>query len=705
MKRITTSFVTGHRIQRQLIRAGLVASLLVFSTSAVRAAPSQSTQDRCTQYAQHAVAQYQSMKSHPGCRVPDGPRWQDNTDNHYKACMALPEFMLKGEESARDSHLRACGGLSPSSPSSTTSAASPSAAAPQSDAASHQVDLVQQPSVLNVPPESKNIAAQSHDTLRTDDQFTKAYLPNSDAVAPLIDLLTERIRNFSAEAALSLIDIRDFTFAFDRFDAEEGRTFSQRARERAVKHLQHKLASEDLLEPGTTAAQKHAIEEAIKALDGISTSNDARLAVALKQLIAKYRMVLRGELIFSSEQVVYQHAQFVRANDTQRIAETNKVLGFVRAASNDDTMKDLVLDLHEHDSGARDAQMASTRPRVGIDWDVPVDESLVNYTSLLESAAIAAQANSAPRSAASTGVALHQAAVPHDVKSAKDGRSIVVTVTGKLIWGEDLRGLFGAGRDLTGLPFRLEVKFTDTIGGALGSPCTLPYKVASRTPDGLPTEAKLTIGEGTYVFGSEPNAMAVSDRTVQGTTPHLETLFIRASEGPVYPNSFNPGAQLSTISIQMKTGELPPPQASCDWRSSVIFEKPSYATSSFGLIDLKPGGNHTSGTLLPERATIVGIDTAPTHAAQKQADQHDAAKSIFGVWTAKQKGGMFIPSDIEYTPTEQISNSQHWSVKYVVDGAQVTIIPKNGSPRTCQANGEEMQCQSALGLVTYVRLK
>ncbi len=258
---------------------------------------------------------------------------------------------------------------------------------------------------------------------------------------------------------------------------------------------------------------------------------------------------------------------------------------------------------------------------------------------------------------------------------------------------------------MTGLPFTLEVKFTDTVSGALGSPCTPPYKVASRTPDGLPTEAKLTIGEGTYVFGSEPNATAVTDRSVQGTTPHLETLFISASEGPVSPKAYDPGAQVSTISIQMKAGELPPPEASCDWRSSVIFDRPFYSTSSFRLIDLGPGANQTSGSLLPQQVTVVGIASGSSHAAPKQPERHDAATAILGVWTAKQKGGMFVPSDIEFTPTEQISDSQRWSVKYVVDGDQVTIIPKNGYPRTCQVNGEEMQCQTTLGAASYVRLK
>ena len=60
-------------------------------------APSQATKDRCTQYAQRAVAQYQLMTSHPQCKVNDDLRWQSNIDNHYNACTAVPEFITEGE--------------------------------------------------------------------------------------------------------------------------------------------------------------------------------------------------------------------------------------------------------------------------------------------------------------------------------------------------------------------------------------------------------------------------------------------------------------------------------------------------------------------------------------------------------------------------------------------------------------------------------
>jgi hypothetical protein len=101
-----------------------LALLLIACAPAAYGAPSQATKDRCTQYAQRAVAQYQLMTSHPQCKVNDDLRWQNNIDNHYNACIGLPEFIAKNEEAARDSHLQACGGLTAAAAGSPAAASS-----------------------------------------------------------------------------------------------------------------------------------------------------------------------------------------------------------------------------------------------------------------------------------------------------------------------------------------------------------------------------------------------------------------------------------------------------------------------------------------------------------------------------------------------------------------------------------------------------
>ncbi len=111
--------------------ASVVSALVLLVVACAPAAygePSQATKDRCTQYAQRAVAQHQLMTSHPQCKVNDDMRWQNNLDNHYNACTKLPEFITKSEATARDSHLQACGGLAAAAAGTSAVAGAPPAA-------------------------------------------------------------------------------------------------------------------------------------------------------------------------------------------------------------------------------------------------------------------------------------------------------------------------------------------------------------------------------------------------------------------------------------------------------------------------------------------------------------------------------------------------------------------------------------------------
>lgn len=74
-------------------------------------ASAQTVQDQCAAYATRAVQQYQTMISHPACRVADDLRWQGNYQNHLNGCLMAPQF-APSETQARDDHLRACGALS-----------------------------------------------------------------------------------------------------------------------------------------------------------------------------------------------------------------------------------------------------------------------------------------------------------------------------------------------------------------------------------------------------------------------------------------------------------------------------------------------------------------------------------------------------------------------------------------------------------------
>jgi hypothetical protein len=127
------------------------------------AAPDQATQDRCSHYAQRAVQQYQLMSSNPSCHVKNDLRWQDNVDNHYNGCLAVPEFIRKSEESARDNHLKACGGWAEDTTANSAAAPAPQPAVDSANSGSGDRSAPSAPPAPQVqsassPPETKTIA-------------------------------------------------------------------------------------------------------------------------------------------------------------------------------------------------------------------------------------------------------------------------------------------------------------------------------------------------------------------------------------------------------------------------------------------------------------------------------------------------------------------------------------------------------------------
>lgn len=116
-------------VWQKTCRSVLLGALGVFGAELAHAADA-AKQDRCAQYAQRAVQQFELMSANPQCKVATDLRWQDNRDNHYNGCMMLPEFMSKSEEAARDNHLRACGGWAPPQSAATADTSAGAAATP-----------------------------------------------------------------------------------------------------------------------------------------------------------------------------------------------------------------------------------------------------------------------------------------------------------------------------------------------------------------------------------------------------------------------------------------------------------------------------------------------------------------------------------------------------------------------------------------------
>jgi hypothetical protein len=64
---------------------------------------------RCANYAQSAVSDYATMRRFRQCFIPDNPRWQADSRNHYQWCLTARPEWLASETKARNDHLVHCG--------------------------------------------------------------------------------------------------------------------------------------------------------------------------------------------------------------------------------------------------------------------------------------------------------------------------------------------------------------------------------------------------------------------------------------------------------------------------------------------------------------------------------------------------------------------------------------------------------------------
>jgi hypothetical protein len=101
------SYSSGIMI-RKLTSTLLIGAAGLLAVAALANTPARSKKAGCEEYARSAVHDYQSMRDHPECHVPDSPRWQPNYQNHYKWCMGVPAAARIGEAKARDAHLVHC---------------------------------------------------------------------------------------------------------------------------------------------------------------------------------------------------------------------------------------------------------------------------------------------------------------------------------------------------------------------------------------------------------------------------------------------------------------------------------------------------------------------------------------------------------------------------------------------------------------------
>ncbi len=667
----------------------MFASLCAVATSTARAADAATTA-RCTAYATQAVEDYRLLSTHPACRAGAlNPAFNANYQLHFNGCVFYPAAVAESAQRFRTDFLQKCGASPRPSADGTPPNSVPAGSGPApTDPGKMPVGKPDAP-----PQAAASAPAQQPLSASASQPANPPGVSSAEPTLQQFNTLIRQAQELNPDAGESLTDLRDVVYAFAHYDDTAEMTAVQSALSRAAAHLQQKLGSVDFRDPALTGAQKTAIADALRAATDASTAtSEAARAVGLKLLIARYTRVARGELAFTSEQLVLAYSQATQSADKDKGAELKRRIGIVQAAtfSNTTQMYTGVAALRDRTA---QRELPLMRARVEKDWDLIIEHTAENYRYVTLRTAYEARLKSA--------AALPPARGPF--KNSPDPRYITATVRGRVDRGSDPEDLFHVGGDLSGLPFVLQVRFTDTKGGELGSTCGAPYGVASSTPKDIPVKATLTIGVQPYVFGRDEPASGATDRVVQGSNPRLRALFVRASEGPTDTGQSMPNYMTSTAPIQL-TLQSTGPEASCDWRGSVALVVSEAASAGVILRETGPAGHNGGANLLPESASVEGLPTLAKVIAKAPGKASIPTNPIIGVWVDKVSGAVQL-TPIEFTPTEDISAGVHLKVKYVVAGDTVVIIPEGAVPRTCKVDGDEMSCQTSAGVLQYVRLR
>jgi hypothetical protein len=82
---------------------------------------------------------------------------------------------------------------------------------------------------------------------------------------------------------------------------------------------------------------------------------------------------------------------------------------------------------------------------------------------------------------------------------------------------------------------------------------------------------------------------------------------------------------------------------------------------------------------------------------------------ILGKWTAADRSGFMVPSDVEFTPTEQVNGpNERYAVSYTFKDGVVEVMPRDGSalPRQCKLRDQNTLECNAMGIpMVFTRIK
>lgn len=96
------------RLLLGLAAVALVAGGIYFYNASRPLTPEQRTEQRCKEYANRAISDYNKLMSTQSCRPQNDARWQANFELHYGWCLRVSEAWSTREADARVSYLLSC---------------------------------------------------------------------------------------------------------------------------------------------------------------------------------------------------------------------------------------------------------------------------------------------------------------------------------------------------------------------------------------------------------------------------------------------------------------------------------------------------------------------------------------------------------------------------------------------------------------------
>jgi hypothetical protein len=192
-------------------------------------------------------------------------------------------------------------------------------------------------------------------------------------------------------------------------------------------------------------------------------------------------------------------------------------------------------------------------------------------------------------------------------------------------------------------------------------------------------------------------------RYSEGTaSPHLSAIHIFLREGgktinnTVVPNT----GSYSDIRLTLDGARIP---AGCDWRESVSIPLKGYWTS----VAIGDGSvrHRTTVSVVFTQFVLEGISN-PHPEAPRVLSEAQKQNPIIGVWRNTSTNSFARAPDMEFTPTEEIYDGQHFPVSYDVRGNSIYVVGKTSFTRRCTITGpDKMTCTAAIGTVDLVRAR